>query len=119
MTVLLLGEHQELSLYRVQALEAEGFRVISPASRNAALRAIKERQYDAAVLSYTLSNDTAQELAELVRESCPTCPLIAITESPWADTKIQPDDSVVGKEGPQALVEALRRASRQGLRRIK
>ena len=119
MIVLLLGQDPDLSSYRVQVLKAAGFEVISPNSRKEAVYAIENRPFDVAVLSYTLPNEMAQEFADLLHQNCPACPLIAISESAWEDSRIAPDDTVVGHEGPDALLDAVRRASGQRLRRVK
>ena len=47
--------------------------------------------FDVAVFSYTLSNTMGQELAETVRERCPGCPIIAISESMRADRRVARD----------------------------
>ncbi len=117
--VLLLGRNPELSAYRIEALEAAGFEVLAPTSRHEAERAILAGAYDVALLSYSLSNETAQELAELIRQSCPRCGIVAISETGWEDSKIAPDEIVVGSEGPQALIAAVRRAVAKKIRRVK
>jgi len=117
--VLLLGRHPELSAYRIEVLEAAGFEVLAPTARHEAERAVLAGEYDVALLSYSLSNETAQELAELVRQSCPQCGIVAISETGWDDSKIAPDETVVGSEGPQALIAAIRRAASRKIRRIK
>ena len=119
MRVLMLGQNNELTAYRVHAMESAGLEVIHPSSRAEAAEVIHNQRFDVAVLSYTLSSDTASELADLIRQSCPHCPLVAITGSPWRDSKLQPDQSIVGSEGPEALIAAVRRVSGQRLRRIK
>ncbi len=124
MRVLMLGQDDELTSYRVHAMEGAGLEVIHPSSRKEALAAIAQGRYDVAVLSYTVASDTAHEFAELIRQNCPKCPLVAITESPWEDSKLEPDETVVGKEGPEALIEAVQRATRKQvdggrLRRVK
>jgi DNA-binding response OmpR family regulator len=117
--VLLLGRHQELSAYRIEALEAAGFHVLSPISKQDAVQAITDGHYDVALLSYSLTNEQAQEFAELIRQNCPQCPLVVISETGWDDSKIQPDETVVGREGPQGLIEAIHRAMAKRIRRIK
>lgn len=119
MRILLLGRHQELNAYRIEALEAAGFQVIAPANRRDAVRTILAAEYDVALLSYSLSNDTAQEFADLVRQSCSHCPIVAISETGWEDSKIKPDETVVGSEGPQGLIEAIQRAAAKKIRRVK
>ena len=119
MRVLLLGRHQELSAYRIEALESAGFHVIAPSNRRDAVRAILVGDYEVALLSYSLSNESAQEFADLIRQSCSRCPIVAISETGWDDSKIKPDETVVGGEGPQGLIEAIRRAAAKKIRRVK
>ena len=119
MRVLLLGQNQELSLFRVDALEKAGFRVVHPQTKPQAVRAIEEGGFDVAILSYTLSDETVHELAELIRQRCPQCPLIAISRTGWDDSKIRPDDTILANEGPRAMLEAVERANKKGIRRVK
>lgn len=90
MTVLMLGQHLELGNYRVEFLKSHGVSVIFPTTREAALEAIQAGGYDSVILSYSLSNQTATELMELVRQVCPDCALICITEQRWDDANSNP-----------------------------
>lgn len=119
MTVLLLARRQELGMLRAELLRCEGFSVIFPAGRKEALAAIQKREFDAVLLSYSLSSETAEELAELVRQKCPGCPLVVIAVSQHADLKIQPDEIVLAEQEPQAMLDALRRVERRKMRRVK
>jgi hypothetical protein len=106
--VLMFGKIRELALYRAEVLRSHGFNVVIPASKADAIAAIRRGGYDVCVLTYTLSNETVEELAELVRQHCPDCRLITISETRNSDPKINPDLNVVADDGPQALLEALR-----------
>jgi DNA-binding response OmpR family regulator len=107
--VLLLGRVHELTLYRVEVLQNRGFEVRMSTDRQEALELIRRADFDAVVLSYTLSSDTVEELAEEAREHCPGCPLVVISKSPLQDRKIAPDAIALADDGPKALVAALRR----------
>lgn len=109
----MFGRLRELALYRAAVLRDRGFEVATPETREEAVAAIRKGRCDIVVLTYTLSNDTVQELAELVREHCPNCPLIAISNSNRLDREIDPDEMVNANEGPAALIAALRRFSEQ------
>lgn len=111
--VLMFGRIRELALYRAAVLRDRGFEVATPETREEAIATIRKGGFDIAVLTYTLSNDTVQELAELIREYCPGCPLIAIANSARMDREIGPDAMVNAKEGPNGLIAALRRVMRQ------
>lgn len=122
MTVLMLGKHLELGLYRAEYLRSHGYAVIFPESRQDAVRAVNAGGYDVVVLSYTLTDGIAIELRELIEQSCPNCPVITLTEKHWYDQKIESDKVVLVSEGPDALLEAIKsfeHSGRDGLRRIK
>lgn len=105
--VLLVGSHHELTLYRAEVLRHAGFRVHTPESKQAALGIIERGDFDAAALSYTLSNNTVQELADNIREHCPDRPVVAIAETNRVDRRIAPDAIALAADGPHGLVSAL------------
>ena len=110
--ILMFGRIRELALYRAEVLRGSGFEVIAPGSREEAIAAIRKGNFDLAILTYTLPNDIVQELAQLVREHCPECPLLAISNNTRMDREIRPDVMVNADEGPSALIAALRRVMR-------
>jgi hypothetical protein len=107
--VLLLGRIHELALYRAEVLRDRGFEVQTSINKAETLTLIRTTKYDAVVLSYTLSSETVEELAEAVREHCPQCPLVVIAKTRQPDRKIAPDAVALADQGPKALVAALRR----------
>jgi hypothetical protein len=111
--VLMFGRIRELALYRAAVLRDRGFEVTSPASREEAIAAVRKGGFDIAVLTYTLSNEVVKEFAEMVREYCPDCPLVAISSGRHIDREIGPDAMVNADDGPDALIAALRRVTRQ------
>jgi CheY-like chemotaxis protein len=110
--ILMFGRIRELALYRAEVLRDRGFEVATPDSREDAIAAIRKGNFDVAILTYTLPNEIVQELAQLVREHCPACPLIAISNNTRMDREIRPDLMVNADDGPQALIAALRRVVR-------
>ena len=110
--VLLIGRLRELALYRAEVLRMHGFSVSTPRTTAAAMEIIRRREFDIVVLSYTLSSDVVEELAEQVRQYCPTCPLIAISDTRCFDSRILPDQTVFADDGPAALIAAVRRVCR-------
>jgi DNA-binding response OmpR family regulator len=110
--VLIFGRLFELALYRAEVLRNHGYAVVTPRSKAEAARTIEDGEFDALVLSYTLSSETAEEIVELARQKCPGCPLITISETGTADRKLRPDVVVRANEGPAGLLKALRRAFR-------
>lgn len=109
--VLLIGRIRELALYRSEYLQAKGFSVVAPSSKPEVLEAIKRGGFDIVVLTYTLSNDSVLEFAELVRQQCPGCPVVVISNDGQADRKVAPDAVVIADHGPNALLAALHRLS--------
>ena len=110
--VLILGQIRELALYRAEVLRAHGFSVATPRTEEEMKTAIRRGNFDVAVLSYTLPSDTVEEMAELMREYCRDCALVAITDTGRIDRKIGPDAVVLADDGPGALIEALRHLTR-------
>lgn len=112
--VLIVGKIRELALYRAEVLRAHGFAVSISHSEAEAFAAIRSGGFDVVVLSYTLSNDVVEEVTELVRQHCPECRLVTISETTYPDPKINPDANVLADDGPKALIEALRETLRRG-----
>jgi CheY-like chemotaxis protein len=107
--VLLFSGIWEVALYRAEVLRGHGLEVRTPRSKEEAINIISAGEVDVVVLTYTLPNDTVKELADLVRQYCPGCRLVAISESGGFDGAVAPDAVVVANEGPAALVAAIRR----------
>ena len=111
--VLLIGKHRELALYRAEVLRHSGFSVLIPGTRQEALDTIRAGDIDAVILSYTLAADSVEELAEMVRQYCPECVLVTISQDKTLDRRINPDAIVLADHGPQALLGALQRLLRK------
>jgi CheY-like chemotaxis protein len=107
--VLLLSGMWEVALYRAEALRGHGLEVMTPRSKEEAIDAIRRGEADVVVLAYTLPSETVRELSELVRQDCPGCHLIAISDSGKFDGQVTPDAVVIASHGPSALIEAIRR----------
>lgn len=107
--VLMVGTFRELALYRAEVLRQHGFRVSVPESTQQAVLRLIEGDFDSVVLSYTLPSETVEQLAEAARESCPNCPIIAITDTQVFDKRITPDAIALAQDGPPALLAALHR----------
>ena len=110
--VLLFSGIFEVALYRAEVLRANGLDVRTPRKKEEAVAIIQRGEVDVVVLTYTLPNETVNELSDLVRQYCAGCQLIAISESGRVDERVAPDAVVIANEGPAALVEAIRRLRR-------
>jgi DNA-binding response OmpR family regulator len=106
---------RELALYRAEVLESKGYQVMTPGTRPEVESAIRAGGFDIAVLSYTLPSATVKEIAELVRQMCPECPLLMISLRAESDPHVQPDEIVPADLGPSALVDAIRRRLKRRL----
>lgn len=111
--VLMYGRVRELALYRAAVLQDRGFSVMTPETLEDATAAIRKGGFDTVVLTYTLPNEVVRELAELVRQYCPDCPLVVISNERRMDREIGPDQMVKANDGPTALIAALRKVTRQ------
>ena len=110
--VLVFGRILELALYRAEVLRSRGYTVVTPRSKADAVRAIEDGEFDALVLSYTVESETAEEIVELARQTCPGCPLITISDAGTSDRKLRPDLVVRANEGPAGLLKALQKVFR-------
>lgn len=118
-SVLLLSGDPDAARLRAYALTHAGFHVVRPNNRQEALKAIKGK-FHAAVISYTLSSDTVEEMTNLFRESNPHAPIVVVTKGKWADWKTDLDVLVTAEEGPEVLIEAVQNAiNRKKLRLVK
>jgi DNA-binding response OmpR family regulator len=121
-TVLLLGRELELGHYRAEYLKSQGVHTIFPETKGAATAVIRTGGFEAIIVSYTLSDATVKELMDVIEESCPAIPIIAITKQRWEDHVVRPAEMVMDTDPPQALLEAIHRVQRQkhhGIRQIK
>jgi hypothetical protein len=107
--VLLLGKLRELALYRAEVLRERGFEVKIPAGTKESVAEITRGAYDVAVLSYTLPSEEVEQMAELVRQSCPDCPVVTISTTGRPDRRVNPDETVLADEGPAGLLRVLSR----------
>ena len=111
--VLMLGSIRELALYRAEVLQQHGFHVHIATSRDQGMDLIHAGNYDVVVVSYTLPDQVVRELADEMREYCPECPVIAISNAHRPDPIIRPDQMILADEGPAALLSALRHLLRR------
>ena len=106
-TVLILGGQPELSLYRAEVLRARGFRVLTPSDERAAINAVRQGDFDAAVITYTLNSAVVEELAELLQQHAPDCPVVTISRSGTTDPRVAAQKTVSAQDGPAGLIQAL------------
>ncbi|HKR28756.1 MAG TPA: response regulator [Acidobacteriaceae bacterium] len=118
-SILLLSADRELSMLRDYVLQTAGFAVARADSRQEALRLL-ESEFEALVISYSISGEDMVEMADLFRKRNPRSPIIGVTRGSWQDLKINPEFTLSGDDGPEALLGVLENAvTRAQLRRIK
>jgi DNA-binding response OmpR family regulator len=118
--LLLLSVDLETALLRAHTLRSSGFEVVLPTGKKDAIEALKKKKFDAVVISYSVSAESAVEMTELFRENNPSSPIIAITKGEWADLKTGADASVNADDGPDVLIDAIRSCiSRKKMRIVK
>jgi DNA-binding response OmpR family regulator len=113
MTVLMLGRQLELGYYRAAFLKSHGMHVIFPENKAAAISAIKTSDFDSVIVSYTLSKETTKELVNLIKQTSPDCPIVAITQEPWNEDGFEYDETILDRSGPEGLIEALTRVEKR------
>ena len=109
----MLGSIRELALYRAEVLHQHGFHVQIATNRDQGMDLIHAGNYDVVVVSYTLPDSVVREFADEMREYCPECPVIAISNAQRPDPIIRPDEMILADEGPAALLSALRHVLRR------
>ena len=107
-TALLVGRYRELALYRAEVLKQMGYEVKVTTTPEEARDAVDEGGFDVAILSYTMSSDVVKELADLIRQKCPECPLLTISQNAKQDPHVMPDAVVMSELGPAGLIRALK-----------
>jgi DNA-binding NtrC family response regulator len=107
MNVLLLARKDDLEPSISETLQRAGHNVQFPGSKQEALFLIHQRSFDCVVLFYSLSNDTIEELSELLKQACPTCPIVAVSQNGHMDFKLQPATMVQWRQGAEALLATL------------
>ena len=117
MNVLLLGSKGDWEPSIVATLERAGHIIQVPKRLEEALSLINQRSFDCVVLSYSLSNEVIEQFVELLKQACPTCPLIAISENGAMDLKLQPARMLQWSQGVEALVTTLAMMERR-MRRL-
>lgn len=118
-SVLLLSSDRELSLLREYALQQAGFAVARADSRQEALRLLGG-EYDALVVSYSLPGENLAEFTEQFRTANPSSAVIGVAKGKWQDLGISADFTVIGDDGPEALLEVVESAlTRTQLRLVK
>lgn len=106
--IISVGTDRELLWPRNSVLESAGFDVITTASQDDAVSAIQIGNCGTLLLCYSLLRPQRQVLAEEFRKYCPDGKIVAITNQ-RLDKPDFADAFVYGVDGPEALIDAIRR----------
>jgi len=119
-SILLLSADRELALLRASVLKHAGFAVTQPDGISEAMRSLKEKKFDALIISYSVKTKNAAEMTRLFQQQNPNSPIITMVKGKWQNLKTDGEIVVAGEEGPEALVEAVQASvNRKKLQRVK
>ena len=106
--VVSVGANPELLWLRHAVLKSAGFRVHTTESEKDATEVMQNGDCGVLLLCYSLAFEARKRLAENFKRYCPTSRIVAITN----ERLEEPDFAhafVYGFEGPEVLIDALRR----------
>jgi len=119
-SLLLLSAEVDNALLRAHILRSAGFEVMLPSGAKDAMSVLRKNKFDAAVVSYSPSNENVAVMTASFREHNPNSPIIGVTQGRWADLQTDLDSSVNVEDGPEALIDTVRAAiNRKNLRVLK
>jgi hypothetical protein len=83
--------------------------VFSTADPDEALSKLRSASCGVLLLCYSLPNEWRERLISLFHETCPKGRIVGITNRPVVQLPDDVNEVVLGIEGPEALIEAVRR----------
>jgi len=110
--VVSAGTLPELLSLREEILRSAGYEVFTVTSREEALAVIGNgEQCGVLLLCYSVPDDWRGDLIREFRRLCPDARVVGITNYPVVQPAKETDELVYGVEGPEALINAVRRES--------
>jgi CheY-like chemotaxis protein len=106
--VLSVGILPELLSLRAAVLQSAGYSVVTVPPQEAAAR-VRKGDCGVLLLCYSVSDPFRKQLVREFRKRCPHGRIIAITNSPVLETPNEVDDLVYGVEGPEVLLDVIKR----------
>ena len=108
-TVLSVGTVTELLSLRAAILQSVGYAVFSTADLDEAASKLRSGSCGVLLLCYSLSDEWREKLISLFRESCPNGRIVGIANRPIVQSPQDVNEVVLGIEGPEALIDAVKR----------
>lgn len=109
--VVSIGALPELLTLREEILRSAGYQVFTVTGREEAGAIIESGECGVLLLCYSVPDDWRRELIRKFRRRCPSGHIVGITNYPVVQPPKDIDELVYGVEGPEALIEAVRRES--------
>jgi hypothetical protein len=106
--VLSVGILPELLSLRAAVLQSAGYSVLTLPPQEAAAR-VRKGDCGVLLLCYSVSDAFRRQLVREFRKRCPRGRIVAITNSPVLETPKEVDDLVYGVEGPEVLLDVIKR----------
>lgn len=110
--ILLATADQALRESRRVLIASFGFQVSASASEAEALRLLESQQFHLLVLGHTLTSHECCTIAKAFRRQQPMGRIIEIARSHDSPPLNNPDATVVGMDGPEALRQTIERQLR-------
>jgi DNA-binding NarL/FixJ family response regulator len=109
--VVSVGTLRDLLRLREEILRSAGYKVLTIVRPEEALPHILSGACGVLLLCYSVPDDLRRELIRAFRERCPQGHVVGITNYPVVQLAKGMDELVYGIEGPEALIQAIERAS--------
>jgi DNA-binding NtrC family response regulator len=107
--VLSLSPDPRILALRHKVLSKAGFVVSSPSTARQILAEIEQHQFDVLVVGHRWPTVAMQELTEEFKRRNPTGCVVGITALPWMEQLPMADITVYAADGPDTLIEAIRK----------
>jgi hypothetical protein len=109
LTLLSIGNEEDLLAYRSKILHLAGFEVITaqpqPDAENQFAILCRLHEPAMAIACHTLTAKQRLALAQQLREACPSMPLMALTNGAFADGELEMYDILLDSlDGPEELI---------------
>jgi hypothetical protein len=107
--VLSVGAVPELLSLRAAILQSEGYAVFSTADPEEAASKLRSGSCGVLLLCYSICDEWREKLISLFHQTCPDGRIVGITNRPIVQSPRDVNDVVLGIEGPEALIDAVKR----------
>jgi CheY-like chemotaxis protein len=109
MLILSVDDEPGILVSRQLILESEGYRVLSAADGEQALRMFAEQPVNLALLDYVMPGMNGGVVARVIKEHNPRVPVVIVSASPVEEQSLGWVDCFINKgDGPALLLERIR-----------